>query len=837
MDRRWEQAVEAGKKNQRTMSLVQNWCAHARVENHGGVGLIQMQTGLPIGHLAMACDYATSGKTMAAWDLAGAALEFHDDNCVGCAHRMPVRLPNLSELVAARDASVRAQEARAAALDLAQADALRQRRAARDALRSKLPPASRSLMEHLDALDTGAEQDAGKALEVAAGLAPEAFTPDLVEYLFALAEGEEHWATETALAILDKVGVAPERLANAAARSLARSGAVRSAEVLVRHLDSARKELIGSTVPALIDHAAPDDFPFGGRHRNSDPQILLAVHRAFPAEVERVVDELLGASPAAQGAGARAVSILGKSDPAMTLKFARTVISKLARTNWEDDLDSDLYRVKGALRRAAALAFRFDPIATEKLIEGFRLGASPAAHKELSNIYQWVLRRDDDREGPPFGQGERAAFDRMIALASNPPNQEVEQELGGFFAHASREFQELAAEKIDALLGAAALLADVLDRLDAQYKAAPTRDFLTQMERNSRRSGLVNLQSNLAELAAEAAAGDPERTRKFLSLLSSIPAERSGLRHALIDHLDKLITSPETLAEILSYLYSALVGASMLERGAGAATIGKIQPKLLEDAPPLLLEAFVALLADQYQYPVSEAVKALERMRLPDGLKVTVGLRLWSIILAYAKTANQQHFLVQAIDTVTARFLSDAQLAGKAGAAIVDILEPHDVTHYYRELRHLAYRFKRQPQFGRLVVKALLKPDYRHLDGTVELLRDLPAGAVVANAAALEGLVEALNLEREDWQIGQVLVEAFTRSRLWEQALRIVDAMIAKVADVPRNRRQRLHLAMVRAAVEVEWAVAQGKLDEVAALARTWREAAKLSVGDGGNGE
>lgn len=837
MDRRWEQAVEAGKKNQSTTILVQNWCAHARVENHGGVGLIQMQTGLPIGHLAMACDYATSGSTMAAWDLADAALAFHDDNCVGCAHRKPVRLPNLSELVADRDASVRAQEARTAACDLAEADALKQRRAARDALTSKLPPASRSLVEHLDALDTGSEQDAGKALEVAAGLAPDAFTPELVEYLFALAEGEERWATETALVILDKVGVAADRLANAAARSLARSGDVRSAEILVRHLGHVRKDLIVRAVPALIDHAAPDDFPFGGRNRNADPQFLLAVHKAFPAEVERVVDDLLGASPAAMGAGARAVFILGKSDPALALKFARTVISKLARTTWEDDLDSHLSRVKGALRRAAALAFRFDPVATEKLIEGFRLGASPAAHKELSNIYQWVLRRDDDREGPPFDPGERAAFDRMIALASNPPNKEVEQELGGFFAHASREFEALAAEKIDALLGAAALLADVLDRLDAQYKAAPAPDFLTQLERNSRRSGLVNLQSNLTELAAEAAAGDAEHTRKFLSLLSNIPAERAGLRHALIDHLDKLITSPETLAEILPYLYSALVGASTLERAAGAATIGKIQPKLLEDAPPLLLEAFVALLADQYLYPVSEAVKALERIRLPDGFKVAVGLRLWSIILAYEKTGNQQHFLVQTIETVTARFLSDAQLAGKAGAAIVDILEPHDVTHYYRELRHLAHRFKRQPQFGRLVVKALLKPDYRHLDGTVDLLRDLPAATVVANAAALEGLVGALNLEREDWQVGLVLVEAFTRSGLWEQALRMIDAMMVKIADVPRNRRQRLHLAMVRAAVEVEWAVAKGKLDDVAALAKAWRQAAKLTFGEAGDGE
>lgn len=89
MDRQWAEAVEMGKKNQQTKMLVQNWCAHARIENRGGIGLIQMQTKLPIGHFTMICDYATSG-TMASWDLVDAVLNCYDSNCVGCSHRSPV---------------------------------------------------------------------------------------------------------------------------------------------------------------------------------------------------------------------------------------------------------------------------------------------------------------------------------------------------------------------------------------------------------------------------------------------------------------------------------------------------------------------------------------------------------------------------------------------------------------------------------------------------------------------------------------------------------------------------------------------------------------------------
>lgn len=826
MDRQIEQAVEIGEKNQRTVTLVRNWCAHARVEKFGGTGVVEQMTGLPIGHHSIACDYASPGNTISTWDLADAALDFYDRNCVGCAHRKPVGLPNLSMLAAERDAAARTRAAKDAAAGLEQADALRKRKAARDALRVKLAPPSQSLVDHLDALDTDPTSTAGEELVAAAELAPDAFPPELVEFLFALIESGEHWATETALVVLDKIGASPERVANGALRSLARYGGVKSAEVLLHHIDRARADLVGRAVPMLIHHAEPADLPFLGPGPNADPRFLLAVHEAFPAEVERVIADLLEAKDLGRlSDGARGVCVLGEANGDVALRFARTVISKLARTNWLDDSDSQLTVVRGELRRAAALAFSFDPVATEVLIDNFRMGASANAHKELLNIYQWVLRRRPFEGGGPFDAGERAAFDRMIALASNPPSQEVERELGGFFAHGCYSFKALAAEKVDALLGAAALLADALDRLDARNKASPASGPLEPLERYTRRSGLAGLQSALTELAAEAAAGDPERTRKFLSLLANIPPERTELRRALISQLHDLITSPETLSEILPALYSALVGASTFERGAAARTIGKMRQRLLDDAPPLLLEAFVALLSDQFLLPVSEAMEALERIDLPDGLRAEVRGRLGALVVAYAKTSEHPSFLVQAIDTLTTNFLSDDERAGRTGEALIKILETHALADYYRELRAFAYRFKHQPAFGRLVLKALEEPTYRHLDGTVDLLSELSDEAVVASAAGLEALIGTLSLEAHEWRISQVIIEAFTRSGLWDEALRMVDTMLARLVDVPRNRSRRLHLASLRAAVEIEHAVAGRSLEDIASLAGIWREA------------
>jgi hypothetical protein len=45
----FEQHVRTGERNKLVLELMHNWCAHARARNHGGTGLIAVQTGLPLG--------------------------------------------------------------------------------------------------------------------------------------------------------------------------------------------------------------------------------------------------------------------------------------------------------------------------------------------------------------------------------------------------------------------------------------------------------------------------------------------------------------------------------------------------------------------------------------------------------------------------------------------------------------------------------------------------------------------------------------------------------------------------------------------------------------------
>ena len=49
LDREIERAFEIGKDNEEVIQLARNWCGHLKVVKSGGTGLIEVQTGLPIG--------------------------------------------------------------------------------------------------------------------------------------------------------------------------------------------------------------------------------------------------------------------------------------------------------------------------------------------------------------------------------------------------------------------------------------------------------------------------------------------------------------------------------------------------------------------------------------------------------------------------------------------------------------------------------------------------------------------------------------------------------------------------------------------------------------------
>ncbi|HTQ59632.1 MAG TPA: hypothetical protein VMI32_05390, partial [Candidatus Solibacter sp.] len=178
-----EQAVRIGERNKEVIELVQNWCAHAEVVQNGGIGLVEIQTGLPIGMRFFKCKYARA-QGMAGMMLDEIAVDFYDRNCGDCKDRSPVRLPNLSELVAKRDAA-RARQAEAQTKHAeAETKAFGERANRRSKLSEGSAPARADIFAAIDSFDRQPSEEHKKVLLGMAGAVPGQFDDGLQHALY-----------------------------------------------------------------------------------------------------------------------------------------------------------------------------------------------------------------------------------------------------------------------------------------------------------------------------------------------------------------------------------------------------------------------------------------------------------------------------------------------------------------------------------------------------------------------------------------------------------------------------------------------------------------------------
>jgi hypothetical protein len=284
--RRIEQAVYTGERNREASELVKNWCAHVSIVRMGGHGWVEQETGLPIGHMGLTCQFAQRGGMMA-WELTESACHFYDQNCVGCGHRQPVGIPNLSILVARRDES-RQHEALQQAehtAELARQHAARKRE--RAAVRAGLNAIAASVIDQLDELDEQRTKELRETFVKTASVAPDAFPSATQDYVLGAIERGESWLTEAGLSALLALPGDPARLTRAAMHCLARYDHVwLVAKIIESHLEYVDEALVPSIVAPLIDLALPHKGPFGPSVP-AQPTTLLAIYARYPGQVER----------------------------------------------------------------------------------------------------------------------------------------------------------------------------------------------------------------------------------------------------------------------------------------------------------------------------------------------------------------------------------------------------------------------------------------------------------------------------------------------------------------------------------------------------------------------
>lgn len=823
-DRRIQRAIEVGKKNEQSFTLVKNWCAHVRIERFGGIGMVEEATGLPIGHHGLVCDHAPAGGIMS-WDIQEAAVEFYDLHCQNCSLRKPVGVPNLGSWVAERDTQVAKRQAAADAEAKKIATRLDKRRKDRTALRKGLPPVAADVIDQIEELDSQRTPELATRLAETARLAPEAFPPTVIEYAFGLLESREDWFDEAGLNILAKLTVDVSRLVRCAMVCLQHWSATQTAaSVLMAHLSFADKTLIPAVLPALIRMASPPRVVF-----DSDvvPKIepLARVNEAYPAQVITALDGLLDKEPAYVGLAACAIKVLVEQDPALGVRFARSLIAKLVRASWmpaPDDYGGETEDVVADLLNAVVAAFLQAPDAVDTLLQKFRAGASEAGEVRITSIYSRVLGAGRFRKARAIAAADRIAFRRLLWEAPKTTNEKVLDEIQRIISNRPYELIDLAREEIDNLLGVAIQMDERVMAFDAEPKPtnATTLDLL---ERGNQRQVLTSLRRSFVKWAAAGAAA-AAKPSSYLEVMKGLPEDREEFAACMIQNSVALMETVVGLNAVLPSLYSALVGTSVMRRGSAAYAVGKMPWRQLENAPDLLLEAFVTTLTDPYVYVHRSAISALGRIDLPDKFNARARNAVLQILFVYENNLKRADIVLESIELLASRYLTPNERAGRAGTFCVNLLARLPAWRISSDIRFFARQFAHATGLMDLLVASLLAPDTTDYgaEHILEALADLPAEVIFAHRAKLAKIPVSDN-RRDRYHLLEV-IQILARSGAWAEAEQLSATAVTAIPETVREMSTRLTFELTHVAAAFEHALATSDRNSAATLAARWRE-------------
>lgn len=785
--------------------------------------MIEGATGLPIGHHGLTCDHAPTGGMMC-WDVRDAALDFYDRNCHDCKMRQAVGIPNLGSWVAERDVAVakrkKAEDAKAAEI----ASKLAGRQTKRRELRAGLPPAASNVVDQIEELDLLRTPELTARLVETARLAPDAFPPAVVEHVFELLEAKEQWFDEAGLKVLAALGADPRRLARCAMVCLQNWSAMRTAaSVLFARLPLADEALIPDVLPAVIRMASPSLDSF----ENHRPKIatLVRFNAAFPKQVAASLDSLLDRDPPHISLAACALEVLARRDPALAVRFARDLISKLVRAPWMPDPDDHSHDHNNSaardLQNAIVAAFLCNPDAVDALLQSFWAGASENGEARIFSVYARVLRAGRFRKVRAIASADRLAFRHLLWEAPKTKNDEVFREIQRAINHDPGDFVDLAGDEIDALLGAAILMDARVVAFDAEPK--PTNaTLLSVMERSNQRRVLIDLRDCFVRWAAAGAAARGT-LESYLKVLEGLPEDRDEFAACMIENSVALMDTAAGLNEVLPVLYSALVGASVVRRGSAATAVGEMPWRQRENAPDLLFEAFLTTLSDPYVYVHQSAMIALSRFRLPANYDARVRNGLLNVLLAHEKDTRRQELVLECIELLASRYLTAEARAGKAGAYFVSLLTKMPAWRISNNIGSFARDLAHARGLVDLLIAYLLDPetsDYGE-EGVLEALAGLPIEVVYANRGKLAEIPVGADMSAR-FRVLDV-IEILTRSRAWSEAEQLAAAAVAAIPNTVREAPQRLIFELAHVAAAFEHALAKGDFDRAATLATRWR--------------
>lgn len=795
--------IEIGQANQTIIDLGHNWCRHLEVERFGGTGLIEVQTGLPIGYRSFSCQFA-SGSSMAGMDLKRIALEFARQHCEGCTRREPVSFPNWSQLLE-EDAEQRrlAGESREA-YESARSARAQERASSREAIRSTLAPQTAGILDLVGELDRENTREVCERLVAAARADPTLIDSRIQAALVELLEeggGARSSASIVALSIArgcDDISI------TWALRLLARHEAVtEAADILCETESIVDDSLIGEALPALIFLATPNYHSFGDQ-RPPNERPLRHVFEQFPQRVGDVLRDLLR-SPHVDDRhrACDTIAALLDLDPELAVRQLRDLIAAAllpaTDSSLVDDPDTFVAMTLGHSLVAA-------PTQTETALQSHLDLASEAEAALLAHSYGNVLRRYPLRESEP-DESDRIALSRLLQFSSRPTHPRALRAIADSLQSMRDQLTPLVAECASEVLGVAAILGDAMTSQHSDLSIAPQE--LQVLEEMNRRTNIDSIRSTLVKHVATAARAYPDLARApYLDVLDKLDDDdATDLKILLVHELGGLVAGSESLSHVLPHLYRAMMSARPGLRAAGVTAFGEIARISGLDLPPLLLEAFLLALGDPYVIVHQSAVNALNHIHLPVDALARCHQILPRLLGVYRGNTENPYFMATLIEVFVDTAIRIERFPTTVSDAVTRLIAEMDPDARLTCLKHVGRQLRDSPGRFSVCLEALEQACRQDLYKD-EILRVLRSSDPEIWQALAEDIVEvSLRCDTRYAATSPALIEGLSMAGCWREAHDLASRRLDSIPETRRDMGHRLWQAQFAKATAVELAL------------------------------
>ncbi|MDV7574186.1 hypothetical protein ACT41I_07250 [Acinetobacter baumannii] len=806
-----QKAVEAGESNLRAKTLLNNWCSYAEVKRSGGIGMIEVTTGLPIGHFGVQCKFSKDNFSYS-YLLENSVYAFYQNNCKNCKKRIPVNFPNILEFIIPKEKEINNRQLQADNKIKQRLKRQSERKEERALLRFELSHEESFVLDLLDILDQDEIKYNDPRLEELANLAPEVFTRKVIDHLLNSIFSEQlPYSVHAARALLKAELELSEKLCVAV--FLLRNN--QEDQLIIETILSNQTILIGEDFLKVLYNFAsmaveePPSIHLGfykEKKINTLPIRKLAEERLSDIKLE--IESLAKDDNIFKKEAAVKILLAIDSDE-LLLKYSRFVISTLLRRHLILSKERKDSSVLYYFRQCAVHLFNKFPYEIDSLIQEYVTDNNDTAKNETTSIYYNVLSPRDHQK-IDIGEAHKIAFNRLLWIAVNNSEDGMSEAIQ-FFRYCNEDFQEIAADKFTDLIGAATILSQKYEELDEKRLIDTPENFYEKLFQQNKKSSVHILQGFLVKWAALGAKSRGIKgLNEFLTFYRTIPLTQDDMRGNMITHISQLLTGIESLQIVLADWYSALMDESALVRARAVAAWENVPYELIKNFPQLFFEAFSILLTDPYVIVHKAAARILKRRAFPEDKRYLIENKLLNLIYLYSQNGKDGDFLVDCIDVYGALCLSSEEMKGQKGKFLSSILLNLEGDALYKATNHLSSRFRNTPDFLKVALKSIQSEYTRQIsiDSCLRFILQAPKSELInSNKEIRAALVKLKPLTGENFIEALVYICALHKSGKSLDASAHLEDLLISIPIEDRNRNWRLEIELILTASKVEAAI------------------------------